>query len=110
MRGFVKQTFIVLVLVLLVFGGSTATKCVSVNNQPFIVRPMLTDLNTDELHRSPFIISLDRCNGSFSTVQVPFGRICAPKKKKDVNLKVFNMIKEKKNGIMISVIVNVKQR
>ena len=45
---FIKQ--IVLVLVLLGFGGSLTTECVSMNNQPCMVRPTLVDLNLDELH------------------------------------------------------------
>ena len=30
----------------------------------------------DELHYYPFIISLDRCDGSCNTVEDPLGRIC----------------------------------
>ena len=41
MFGFVKQTFIVL----LSFGGSSATKCVSLNSNPCMARPTLIDLN-----------------------------------------------------------------
>ena len=39
MPGFIKKTFIVLVLVLLGFDGSLATNCVSMNNKPCIFRP-----------------------------------------------------------------------
>ena len=41
MFGFVKQTFIVL----LSFGGSSATKCASLNSNPCMARPTLIDLN-----------------------------------------------------------------
>ena len=54
MPGFIKQAFIVPVLVLLCFvrslAAAKAMKCVSMNNQPCMVRPMLTDLDLDELH------------------------------------------------------------
>ena len=45
MPGFIKQMVIFLVLVLLGFGGSLATKSLSINNEPCMVRPMLIYLN-----------------------------------------------------------------
>ena len=48
------QLFIILMLVLLTFGRSITKKCVCKNNRPCMVRPMLIDLNTDELHYYPF--------------------------------------------------------
>ena len=56
------------------------------NNQPRLVRPMLTDLNLDELHYYPFAISVNRGNGSCNTIRDPFGKICVPNKMEDVNL------------------------
>ena len=50
MPGFIKQTFIVLVPMLLYFGGSLPIKCKSKNKQPRIVRPLIIDLNLEELH------------------------------------------------------------
>ena len=78
---------------LLGFGESLAIKYVSLNNQPSMVRPRLINLYPDELHHYPFIISLDRHNGSCNTVEDPFGRICVLSDIEDANLKVFNMIK-----------------
>ena len=63
MLGFIKQTYVFLALVMLGFNGSLTTKCVSMNSQPCMVRPMFIDLNHDELHYYPFIINLDRCDG-----------------------------------------------
>ena len=57
---FVKQVFIVL----LTFISSLATKCMSLNDDPFMFIPSLIDLNPVELKYYPFIISLDKCNGS----------------------------------------------
>ena len=67
------------------------------NKQQCIVRPTRTDLNPDELHYYPFIVSLDRCDASFNTVEHRFGRICVPNTTENVNLKVFNMIKGQMN-------------
>ena len=44
---FIKQEFIALVLVLLVFGKLT-TKFVSINNKPFMFKSIFIDLNPDE--------------------------------------------------------------
>ena len=55
MPGFIMQTFTALVLVLLSFKGSLATKCISMNNQSRMMRPMLSDLNPDDLHYYPFM-------------------------------------------------------
>ena len=40
----------------------------------------------------PFIISLDKCNRSCNVLSQ---KICAPKKTKDINVKVLNMIAKK---------------
>ena len=40
------------------------------------------------------MISLGRCDGSCDTAEYPFGRICVPNKLENLNLKVFNMIKQ----------------
>ena len=46
------------------------------------------------MHYYPFMINLDRCNGSCNTLDEPSGKICVPNKKEDINLYVFNMITE----------------
>ena len=57
MFGLIKQVFITL----LSFSGSLAIKCVSLNNEPCMIRPILIDLNPAELNYYPFMISLDKC-------------------------------------------------
>ena len=76
MFSLIKQVF----LVLLSFSSSLATKCLSFNDEPCIVRPTLVDLNPVELKYYPFMISLDKCNGSCNTLSP---KICVPKKTKD---------------------------
>ena len=73
MFRFSTQGFIVL---LLCFGGSSATKWISLNNQPCTVRPTLIDLNPEELHYYPFMFSLERCDWSCNTVEVLLVTIC----------------------------------
>ena len=56
----IKRVFII---ALLSFSGSLATKCMSLNNEPCVIRPNLIDLNPVELNYYSFIISLDKCSG-----------------------------------------------
>ena len=54
-----------------------------------MVRPTLFDSNPVEFKYYPFMISLDKCNGSCNVLSP---KICVPKKTKDINVKVFNKI------------------
>ena len=53
------------------FSKSLAAKYVSLNNQPCIVKSTLIDLNPDEprkeLYYHPFLVTLDRYDGSCNT-------------------------------------------
>ena len=64
MFSLIKQVFIVL----LSCSSSLATKCVSLNNEPYMIRPSLIDLNPFRLKYYPFMISLDNCNGSYKVL------------------------------------------
>ena len=75
MFSLIEQVFIVL----LCFTECLArnqTKYVSLNYEPCMARPALIDLNPVELKYYPFMISLDKCNGSYN---VSFPKICVPK-------------------------------
>ena len=77
---------------LLKFTKSLGTKCVSLNNESCIARPTLIDLNPIELNYYPFMISPDKCNGSFNAVDDLPMKICVLNKTKDENIKIFDMI------------------
>ena len=49
---------------LLSFGGSLATKCMSLNNEPSMVRSTLVDLSPAKLKYFSFLVSLDKCSKS----------------------------------------------
>ena len=79
MLRLIRQVFIAL----LSFSRSLATKCVYLNNKLCITRPTFVDLNPVDLnYLAPFMIRLDKCNGSCNVVD----------EAKDVNVKVFNRI------------------
>ena len=54
----IKQVFIAL----LNFSEYLATKCRSLNHEPWIIRPTVFDLTPYELNHYPLMISLDKCN------------------------------------------------
>ena len=62
---------------------SNFTTYISYNNHLWIIIPTLIDLNYNEYNQGlryyPFMVNLDRCNGSCNTLANPSGRICAPK-------------------------------
>ena len=60
-----------------------------------MVRPTLIDMNPVELKYYPFMISLNKCTGSCNVLSQ---KICVPKETKDINIKAFNMIKNKYGG------------
>ena len=74
MFSVIKQVFIIL----LSFSSSLATKYVSLNDEPCIVRSTIIDLNPVELKCYPLIISLDKCNGSCNVLSP---KICVSKDK-----------------------------
>ena len=68
------------------------TKCLFLNDEPYMVRPTLIDLNTVEFKYYPFMISLNKCIGSYNALSP---KICVQKETKDINVKAFNMITKK---------------
>ena len=54
---------------MLYFGGSLAIKYISMNNQSYLVKPMVNNFNIYELDYYLFIISISRCNGSCNFIE-----------------------------------------
>ena len=61
---------------------SNSTTCLSLNNHQYMTRPNLIHLNPDEYNQElryyPFMVNLDRCNGSCGTADDISGRIFVP--------------------------------
>ena len=78
---------------LLSFSESLAcnrTKSLSLNDESCKVRPTLIDINPVELKYYPFMISLNKCTGSFNVLSP---KMYVPKETQ--NVKPFNMITNK---------------
>ena len=64
-------------------------KCISLNNQQCLTQPTLINLHPIEyiqgLRYYPFVVSLNRCMGSCSTLNDLSNKLCVPNKKEDLN-------------------------
>ena len=74
MFSLIKQVFIAL----LSFSSSLATKFVSLNDETCVLRPTLIDLSPVEVKYYPFMISSDKCNGSWNVLS---SKMCVSKNK-----------------------------
>ena len=96
MFSHIKQVFIVLLNFNSSFASipkvSDQTKCLSLSDETCIVIPILIDLHPVELKYYPFMISLDKCDGSCSVLSL---KICVPKVTKDIDFKLFIMVLNK---------------
>ena len=87
-----KLIMTVLILMIFIFSASFITTFMSLNNEPWVIRPALIDLNSFEFIYYPLMISLDECNGSCNVVDDSSPKICLLSKTKDLNVEVFNMV------------------
>ena len=76
-------------------GGFLATKCVSLSNEPSMNRPTPINLNSVKLNYYPFKVSLNKSSGSCNGADDLSKKICIPGKIRDINIKVFNIIRWK---------------
>ena len=71
-------------------------KQVRVIEQSKMIQPTFINLHPNEyshdFHYYPFVVKLDRCSGSCSTMNDLSNKACASNKKEDLNLSIFNMI------------------
>ena len=86
----IKQSF----LILPSFSGSLSTKCVLLNNDPYVVSDSLVDLNPIEHNYYLYLISLEKCRGSCNAADDFSTKICVPSKTKKMTVEVFNVIKK----------------
>ena len=100
MFSLIKKVFIVL----LSFSSSLARD--RTKYHVCMIMPPLIDLNPVELKYYPFMISLDKCNESCN--DLPPKKMCS--EKKDINVKVFDMITNKNEAKTNCTICNSNQK
>ena len=78
-------------LLISIVNASNHAKCVLLSNQTFMIQPTLTNLHLNEYSQEfqyyPFSVRLDRCVGSWNTVNDLSNKTCVPNKKEDLKSK-----------------------
>ena len=69
-------------------------ECLSVINRECMPRPKIFDVNegVGEALFYPYNVLVNKCSGSFNTLDDPMARLCAPNIIKNVNMKVYNFL------------------
>ena len=79
MFGFIKKVFIA---TMTFFSFSVlnvdSSKCVTMSNQICRVGQKIIDTNNSEPVFCPYSIKINRCSGSCSIINDPYGKICIP--------------------------------
>ena len=70
-------------------------ECLSVINQKCMRRPKILDINEGggEALFYPHNVLVNKCSGSCNTLDDPMAKMCVPNIIKDVNMKVYNILK-----------------
>ena len=55
-------------------------------------RPTLVNINSDETPFYPFTVSVDKCGGSYDTIDDPCAQGGVPNKVRNMNAEVFNLM------------------
>ena len=94
MFGLTKEIFIGLLICIV--NASNHTNCSSLSNEKCMIQPTLINLDPNEynqeFHYYPFVVKLDRCVGSCSSLNNLSNKVCVPNETEYLNLSVFNMI------------------
>ena len=71
-----------------------ALECVSVVNQKCMPRPNVLDVNegVGEVLFYPYNVLVNKCSGSWDTINNPMTRLCVPNVIKRVNMQVYNFL------------------
>ena len=71
-----------------------ALECVSVVNQKCMPRPKIPNVNEGigEALFYSYNAQVNKCSGSYNTLDNPMSKICVPKIIKNVNIKVYNFL------------------
>ena len=69
-------------------------ECVSVVNQKYMPRPKTLDVNegVGEALFYPYNVLVNKCSGSYDTINNPMTKLCVPGIIKRVNMQVYNFV------------------
>ena len=93
MFEFIKQIFISTMIFFGNLSNVNPLKCVSIKNQECKVRPEIININSNNSIFYSFSIKINVCSGNCNNINNPYAKICVPDVIKDLNVKVFNLVK-----------------
>ena len=85
---FINKMFIVV----MVFVGFGALKCVSMSTQQCKVRPIMVNFNSNEPLFYPYSVYVNKCSGSCNEINNLYAKLCVPDVVKDINIIAFNLL------------------
>ena len=89
---FIKKIFYIGSLFLSSLVSTTSLSCISMKNQKCKVRPEIINVNSNQPIFYPFSIKTNKFSGSCNNMNDPYAKICVPDVRKDLNVKVFNLM------------------
>ena len=92
MFSFVKKVF-VLGWTVLSSSITDALNCISINNQECKIRPEIVDVSSNDPIFYPLSVKINRCSGNCNSINDSYAKDCVPDIVKNLNVKVFNLIK-----------------
>ena len=67
-------------------------RILSINNEKCKIRSEITNINTNEPVFYLYSITINKCKGSFNTINDPYAKIFVSDTIKNINVKVFNQM------------------
>ena len=93
MFRFVNQIFISTVMFFVCnVSGVNSSKCMSMNNEEYKIRPEIINIDSNESLFYPYNIKVNYCSGSCNNINNPYSKLCIPDVVKNMNVKVFNLM------------------
>ena len=94
---FIKKVFFIGLTILSNFTNAiplsaNPLNCISMKNQECKTWPQVANVNSNNPIFYPFSVKTSKCSGNFNNINNPYANICVPGVKKDLNVKVFNLM------------------
>ena len=72
--------------------SATSLDCISIKNKGCKTRPEVININTNNPIFYPFSIKINKCIGNCNNIDNPYAKICVPDLRKNLNVKIFNLM------------------
>ena len=101
MFRFIKQIFILAMMLFSSLPNVNSLECVSLKNQECNVRPEIVNINSNNPIFYPFSVKINQCSGNCNNINDPYTKMCVPGTVKNLNVKVLNLTSRTNETIFI---------